>query len=94
MSGKGSPAGLPDARGLSLAVVATRWYGELTDAMVANAVRAAEEAGADATAVVRVPGAVELPVVAAALAARMTPWSPWPSWCAVAPRTSTTSASR
>ncbi len=70
MSGEGSPSGLPDARGLSLAVVATRWYGELTDAMVDSAVGVAQEAGVDATEVVRVPGAVELPVVAAALAAR------------------------
>ena len=70
MSGQGSPAGLPDARGVSLAVVATRWYAELTDAMVDSAVRAAGEAGAAASTVVRVPGAVELAVVAAALAAR------------------------
>ncbi len=69
MSGAGSPAGLPDARGLSLAVVATRWYGELTDAMVERAVAAGAEAGAEVSAVVRVPGAVELPVVAAELAA-------------------------
>jgi 6,7-dimethyl-8-ribityllumazine synthase len=69
VSGEGSAAGLPDARGLSLAVVATRWYCELTDVMVDSAVRAAEEAGADTPAVVRVPGAVELPVVAGALVA-------------------------
>ena len=70
MSGKGSPADRPvDARGLSLAVVATRWHEEITEALLASAVRTAQECGVEEPTVVRVSGAVELPVVAQALAA-------------------------
>ena len=69
MSGKGSPAERAvDARGLSLAVVATRWHEEITESLLASAVRTARECGVEPT-VVRVSGAVELPVVAQALAA-------------------------
>lgn len=58
-----------DGAGLRLALVATRWYAEITDALLAGALRAASDCGiADAT-VIRVPGAFELPVVVAALAA-------------------------
>ena len=70
MSGKGSPAQRSvDARGLSLAVVATRWHEEITESLLASAVRTARECGVDEPTVVRVSGAVELPVVAQALAA-------------------------
>jgi 6,7-dimethyl-8-ribityllumazine synthase len=70
VSGKGAPAGgAVDARGLSLAVVVTRWHEEITDALLASAVRTAKECGIDEPTVVRVSGAVELPVVAQALAA-------------------------
>ncbi|WP_131768020.1 6,7-dimethyl-8-ribityllumazine synthase [Candidatus Protofrankia californiensis] len=70
MSGYGSPAPLvPDGAGLRLAVVATRWHGEITDALVDGALRAAKDAAVTSPLLVRVPGAVELPVVAAALAA-------------------------
>ena len=70
MSGKGAPAGgALDARGLSLAVVATRWHTQVTDALLASALRTAHECGAADPTVVRVAGAVELPVVAQALAA-------------------------
>ena len=70
MSGKGAPASRPvDAKGLSLAVVATRWHDEITSALLASAVRTATECGVDEPTVVRVSGAVELPVVAQALAA-------------------------
>lgn len=71
MSGAGRPAAeAVDAAGLSLAIVATRWNAAITDAMVERGVAAAKACGVDAPAVVRVAGAVELPVVAAALAAR------------------------
>ncbi len=71
MSGAGAPVEADlDARGLRLAVVATRWYPEITDALLDGALTAAKEAGVEAPTVARVPGAVELPVVAAALAAR------------------------
>ncbi len=70
MSGAGAPAERSvDARGLSLAVVATRWHEEITESLLASAVRTARECGVDQPTVVRVSGAVELPVVAQALAA-------------------------
>ena len=70
MSGSGAPGSRPvDARGLSLAIVATRWHDEVTSALVASAVRTAAECGVEEPTVVRVSGAVELPVVAQALAA-------------------------
>jgi 6,7-dimethyl-8-ribityllumazine synthase len=58
-----------DAAGLSLAIAATRWHAEITDSLVRRAVAAAAACGIDEPLVVRVPGAVELPVVAAELAA-------------------------
>jgi 6,7-dimethyl-8-ribityllumazine synthase len=71
MSGQGRPAGqVVDAAGLSLAIVATRWHAEITDTLLDRAVAAAAACGAAGPVVVRVPGAVELPVVAAELAAR------------------------
>ena len=70
MSGAGAPGGTVDGTGRRLAVVATRWYAEITDALVDGAVSAAVECGVsgDDVEVHRVPGAFELPVVAAALA--------------------------
>lgn len=70
MSGRGAPtAGPVDGRGLSLAIVATRWHDEVADALLASAVRTAQECGVREPTVVRVAGAVELPVVVQALAA-------------------------
>jgi|SRR5581483_4331797 len=69
MSGTGRPgAGAVDASGLSLAVVATRWHQEITDSLVARATAAAAACGVPDPLVVRVQGAIELPVVAAELA--------------------------
>jgi 6,7-dimethyl-8-ribityllumazine synthase len=71
VSGEGRPGGaVLDAAGLSLAIVATRWHAEITDALLARAVAAARACGVAQPVVVRVPGAVELPVVAAELADR------------------------
>jgi 6,7-dimethyl-8-ribityllumazine synthase len=71
MSGLGRPGGqVVDAAGLSLAIVATRWYPEIADSLLDRAIAAAAACGAGETVVVRVPGAVELPVVAAELAGR------------------------
>jgi 6,7-dimethyl-8-ribityllumazine synthase len=71
MSGAGRPAAEPvDAAGLSLAIAATRWHAEITDALVERAVAAAKACGIDDPLVVRVPGAFELAVVAAELAGR------------------------
>ena len=69
MSGEGRPGAEPfDAKGLSLAVVATRWHAEITEALLASALRTADECGVDEPTVVRVAGAVELPVVVQCLA--------------------------
>jgi 6,7-dimethyl-8-ribityllumazine synthase len=71
VSGAGAPAVQPfDARGLSLAVVATRWHERVTTALLESALYTASQCGIDEPTVVRVPGAVELPVVAQALANR------------------------
>jgi 6,7-dimethyl-8-ribityllumazine synthase len=69
MSGSGAPAARPvDARNLTLAIVATRWHEQITSALLDSAERTAKECGVDEPTVVRVAGAVELPVVAQALA--------------------------
>jgi 6,7-dimethyl-8-ribityllumazine synthase len=69
MSGKGAPDARPvDAGNLTLAIVATRWHEQIAEALLASAVRTATECGIDEPTVVRVAGAVELPVVAQALA--------------------------
>ena len=71
MSGEGRPHGrIVDAAGLSLAIAATRWHAEVTDRLVERAVAAAGACGIPDPVVIRVPGAVELPVVAAELARR------------------------
>jgi 6,7-dimethyl-8-ribityllumazine synthase len=69
MSGAGAPAARPvDAKNLTLAVVATRWHEQITGALLDSALRTAAECGVSEPTVVRVAGAVELPVVAQALA--------------------------
>ena len=59
-----------DAGGLSLGIVAARWHPALVDHMVERARAAAKACGVDDVVVVRVAGAVELPVLAQALARR------------------------
>jgi 6,7-dimethyl-8-ribityllumazine synthase len=71
VSGDGRPSAPPvDAAGLSVAIAATRWHAEITDQLVGRAIAAARACGVSEPVVVRVPGAVELPVVAAELARR------------------------
>jgi 6,7-dimethyl-8-ribityllumazine synthase len=71
VSGEGRPDGeIIEAAGLSLAIAATRWHPEITDQLLDRAVAAARACGVAEPMVVRVPGAVELPVVAAELARR------------------------
>lgn len=71
MSGQGRPEAAPvNAAGLHLGIAATRWNAEITDALLDRAVAAARACGVGSPTVVRVAGAVELPVVAAALARR------------------------
>jgi 6,7-dimethyl-8-ribityllumazine synthase len=70
VSGQGRPGeAVVDAAGLSVAIAATRWHAEITDILTGRAVAAARACGIDQPLVVRVAGAVELPVVAAELAA-------------------------
>ncbi|MGY2128189.1 6,7-dimethyl-8-ribityllumazine synthase [Blastococcus sp. SYSU DS0617] len=71
MSGSGAPLVQPvDAAGLTLGIVVTTWHAELTDSLLARALEAARASGVPEPTVVRAPGAVELPVVAQALAER------------------------
>ena len=71
MSGKGAPeAQAVDATGLTIGIVATTWHAEITGALLDRAVAAAVASGIPSPTVVRVPGAVELPVVAQALTER------------------------
>jgi 6,7-dimethyl-8-ribityllumazine synthase len=69
MSGEGRPR-LPavDAANLTLAIAGTRWHPEITDSLVERATAAAKESGVEDMLVVRVAGAVELPVIAQELA--------------------------
>ena len=69
MSGAGAPGAEPfDAHHLTLAVVATRWHEQITGALLDSALRTAAACGVDEPTVVRVAGAVELPVVVQCLA--------------------------
>lgn len=70
MSGVGVPD-LPhlDASELSLAIVASTWHETICDALLEGARRVAVDAGVPDPTVVRVLGAIEIPVVAQALAA-------------------------
>lgn len=69
MSGTGRPElTTVDAAGLTLGIVATRWHAEITDSLAGRAAAAAKACGVTGAAVVRVAGAVELPVVAQELA--------------------------
>jgi 6,7-dimethyl-8-ribityllumazine synthase len=69
VSGQGRPPlATVDAAGLSLAIAATRWHAEITDSLVDRATAAARACGVTGPLVVRVAGAVELPVVAQQLA--------------------------
>ena len=71
MSGRGAPEVAPvDAAGLTLGIVATTWHAEITGSLLSRAVEAARASGVPEPTVDRAPGAVELPVVAQALAER------------------------
>ncbi|NHC22031.1 6,7-dimethyl-8-ribityllumazine synthase [Nocardioides sp. IC4_145] len=69
MSGHGAPTLRPvDCSDLRVAVVAASWHTEVMDGLLAGAERALDDHQVGESAVVRVPGTFELPVVAAALA--------------------------
>jgi 6,7-dimethyl-8-ribityllumazine synthase len=59
-----------DAAGLTLGVVATRWHADLVDRLLERALAAARACGVPEVVTARVAGAVELAVVAQALARR------------------------
>jgi 6,7-dimethyl-8-ribityllumazine synthase len=70
MSGEGAPKQQAvDAAGLTLGIVAASWHTAITDSLLSRALACAKESGVAEPTVVRVPGAIELPVVAQALAA-------------------------
>ena len=69
MSGEGRPEDGPvDAAGLRLGIVATSWHAAVTESLLSRAVAAAAACGVAEPVVVRVAGAVELPVIAQELA--------------------------
>ena len=69
MSGAGVPD-MPalDASGIKLAIVASTWHTTICDALLAGARRVATASGIAEPTVVRVLGAIEIPVVAQELA--------------------------
>lgn len=69
MSGEGRPElTVTGASGLRVAIVATSWHIDIVDALLDGAKRAADAAGVTHLRVVRVPGSIEIPVVAQQLA--------------------------
>jgi 6,7-dimethyl-8-ribityllumazine synthase len=70
MSGGAGVPEMPalDASGLRLAIVASTWHTEICDALLDNARKVAADCGIDDPTVVRVLGAIEIPVVAQELA--------------------------
>jgi 6,7-dimethyl-8-ribityllumazine synthase len=71
VSGSGSPGErVLDGHGLRVAIVSSRWHREVSEGLLHGAERALTECRIDDSAVVLVPGAFELAVVAKALAAQ------------------------
>ncbi|MFC7375842.1 6,7-dimethyl-8-ribityllumazine synthase [Brachybacterium sp. GCM10030267] len=69
MSGSGSPtAEIPHLPGARVALVAASWHDQVMDGLIAGALRACAEAQLPDPAVLRVPGSMELAVVADRLA--------------------------
>lgn len=70
MSGGAGVPEMPvvDASGLRVGIVASTWHPKICDALLAGACKVATESGIKSPTVVRVQGAIELPVVAQELA--------------------------
>jgi 6,7-dimethyl-8-ribityllumazine synthase len=69
MSGAGVPdIASQDASALTLAIVVSTWHRQICDALLAGAQRIADEWGVKDPKIVRVRGAIEIPVVAQAVA--------------------------
>jgi 6,7-dimethyl-8-ribityllumazine synthase len=69
MSGGAGVPDMPalDASGVRLAIVASTWHTEICDSLLAGARKVADDWGVKDPTVVRVLGAIEIPVVAQAL---------------------------
>lgn len=65
MAGHGSPDIAVSAPGMRVTVIAGAWHDEITDGLIAGALRVLEAAGTRHS-LVRAPGAFELPVLAKA----------------------------
>lgn len=59
-----------DASSVTLGIVVSTWHATICDALLDGALRAAKQLGVTDPAIVRVHGAIEIPVVAQALAAK------------------------
>jgi 6,7-dimethyl-8-ribityllumazine synthase len=71
MSAGGSPGErVLDGHGLRVAIVCARWHNEVSNGLLGGAERALVDCRIEDTAVIKVPGAFELPVMAKALAAQ------------------------
>ncbi|MGA7228514.1 MAG: 6,7-dimethyl-8-ribityllumazine synthase [Acidimicrobiia bacterium] len=60
----------PDGEGLMVGIAVARWNQSITDRLLAGAETRLEELGVDDIVVLRVPGALELPIAAGALIAQ------------------------
>jgi 6,7-dimethyl-8-ribityllumazine synthase len=69
MSGSGEPElDLEDASRVHLAIVASQWHSTICESLLNGATTAAAKAGITSPTIVRVAGAIELPVIVQALA--------------------------
>ncbi len=64
MSGAGAPKLTVEASGLAVTICVTSWHTQITEGLLAGAERALQQAGNDTYAIMRVPGAFELPLAA------------------------------
>lgn len=67
MSGSGAPSIAVTASGFRVVIVAASWHTRVMDGLIAGAVRACTDAGAEHQ-LIRVPGSFELPIAAKAAA--------------------------
>lgn len=65
---QGSPTLEVDGSGLKVVIVAASWHPTVMDGLIDGAQRGLADAGVQSVAVVRVPGAFELPIVCSRLA--------------------------
>jgi 6,7-dimethyl-8-ribityllumazine synthase len=69
MSGVGVPeVGEFDASGMRVGIVASSWHSTICEALLAGAQKVTSDSGIDSPTVVRVHGAIEIPVIAQELA--------------------------